>query len=104
MRALKYEGTPGEIAVGLKENGNELVKLKKWKEAKDLYTQALGVLHKSHQAQTAAETTESSEDANVEQANPQQEKSIEEACYINRALCNLELSMDSHDYYHSHPT
>ena len=90
MRALKYEGTPVEIALGLKQDGNESARLKRWKEAKELFTQALGVLHKSHQAPTAAETTGSSDDA---QAKSRQEKSIEEACYVNRALCNLELSM-----------
>lgn len=91
MRALKYEGTPVEIALGLKQDGNESARLKRWKEAKELFTQALGVLHKRHQADTAAEKIESSEDA---QAKSQQEKSIKEACYVNRALCNLELSMN----------
>lgn len=92
MRALKYEGTPVEVALGLKQNGNELAGLKRWKEAKDVYTQALGILHKSHRAPTPAESTETSEGANTEPGKSQQEKSIEEACYVNRALCNLELS------------
>ncbi len=93
IRALKYEGTPAEVALGLKENGNELVKVKRWKDAKDLYTQALGVLHKSQHEPTTAATSPNPQGANLEQANTQQEKSIQEACYINRALCNLELSM-----------
>lgn len=90
MRALKYEGTPVEIALGLKNDGNEMAKLKRWKEAKDLYTQALGMLHKSHRASASAEPTRTSSTA---PEKSQQEKSIEEACYVNRALCNLELSM-----------
>lgn len=93
MRALKYEGTPVEIALGLKQDGNEAAKLKRWKEAKDLFTQALGVLRKSHQAPTtSAEFNETSKEA--AQGKSQEEKSIEEACYVNRALCNLELSMN----------
>lgn len=90
MRALKYEGTPVEIALGLKQDGNEAARLKRWKEAKQLFTQALGVLRKSHQAPTSTEPVERSESA---QEKSQEEKSIEEACYVNRALCNLELSM-----------
>lgn len=93
MRALKYEGTPVEVALGLKENGNELVKLKRWKDAKDLYTQALGMLHKSSSVHaTTVEVDANSEYRSPEPLNPQQKKSVEEACYINRALCNLELS------------
>ena len=90
MRALKYEGTPVEIALGLKQDGNESARLKRWKEAKELFTQALGVLRKSHQTSTSAELNETSDAA---QGKAQEEKSIEEACYVNRALCNLELSM-----------
>ena len=95
MRALKYEGTPAEVALGLKDNGNELVRLKRWKEAKNLYTEALVVLHKSpnHDVPTVSEPTEFSGVTNAKQSNSQQEKLIEEACLINRALCNLELSM-----------
>ena len=93
MRALKYEGTPLEIALGLKQDGNELAGLKRWKEAKDVYTQALGVLHKSQRTPTPAESIGISEVATLEQVSSQREKSIEEACYVNRALCNLELSM-----------
>lgn len=91
MRALKYEGTPVEIALGLKQDGNESARLKRWKEAKELFTQALGVLHKSHLTPTTTELDGLAEDAHVK---TQQEKSIEEACYVNRALCNLELSMN----------
>jgi hypothetical protein len=103
MRALKYEGTPVEVALGLKENGNELVKLKRWKDAKGLYTQALGVLHKSSSGHAPVEGGENSEFRSPEPVSPQQEKSIEEACYINRALCNLELSMKSPGHLYTCP-
>lgn len=106
MRALKYEGTPAEVALGLKDNGNELVRLKRWKDAKDLYTEALGVLRKNHNAPTMkSEVSNTLGVAKTAQSNAQQEKSIEEACLINRALCNLELSMNplTIPQQHSHP-
>lgn len=96
IRALQYEGSRVEVALGFKENGNEMVKLKRWKDGKELYTQALGALRGTvHERQSdhSAEvpTREASLIADETAAEILHEKQIEEACYINRALCNLEL-------------
>ncbi|MCJ1463049.1 hypothetical protein MMC07_001653 [Pseudocyphellaria aurata] len=83
IRALQYEGPRSEVALGFKENGNEMVKAKRWKDGKEFYTQALGVLHK--------ESNQDSTSGLDQVAEIQKQKKIEEACYVNRALCNLEL-------------
>lgn len=44
LRALQYEGTPAEVAQGFKEQGNEVVKTKQWKDGKEFYTKGLAVL------------------------------------------------------------
>ena len=85
---MKYEGTRAEIALGLKENGNEMVKAKRWKEAKDFYSQALRALHEDQATNSGKNTGEDSDP----EAEVQKEKEVEEACYVNRALCNLSLS------------
>ena len=82
IRALQYEGTRGEIAKGFKEQGNEMVKAKMWRDAKEFYIKGLAVL-------TGPNKWEEGEDPVAER---QKEKALEEACYVNRALCNLELS------------
>jgi hypothetical protein len=83
IRALQYEGTRAEVAQGFRENGNDLTRAKKWKDGKEFYTKGIAVL--------------TAKDKREEEANPegdrQKEQEILEACYINRALCNLELSM-----------
>ena len=76
IKALQYEGTPAENALNFKEQGNEMVKEKRWKDAKEFYTKGLATLNKKI-----------GKDAEDEQ----QEKAVEEACLINRALCNLNL-------------
>lgn len=99
---MQYEGTRSEVALGFKENGNEMVKVKRWKDGKEFYTQALGVLHKESKQDPKSDTDQGAE--------IQKEKKIEEACYINRALCNLELrtscasfpSPKLHSQPHSH--
>lgn len=60
-----------------------MVKSKRWKDGKEFYTQALAVLHKESKEDPTSNTDQGAE--------IQEEKKIEEACYINRALCNLEL-------------
>lgn len=65
-----------------------MVKAKRWKEAKDFYTQALQILH-DDQASDSGE--DAREDLDIE-AEMQKEKEVAEACYVNRALCNLTLS------------
>lgn len=66
-----------------------MVKAKRWREAKDFYSQALRALHED-------QATDSGKDAREDISDPeaelQKEKEVEEACYVNRALCNLSLS------------
>lgn len=96
IRALQYEGSRAEVALGLKERGNEMVHAKHWKDGRDLYTQALKVLHESVQGQQSSENPKPSELAlepkPENEVDALQESTIEVACYTSRALCNLELS------------
>lgn len=87
LRALQYEGTRREIALGFKERGNEMVAEKRWKDAKEFYTKGILTL-KAPQKEVLGDRSASAD----EEA---EERKVEEACYINRALCNLELRMPS---------
>ncbi|RMZ88587.1 hypothetical protein DV736_g4183, partial [Chaetothyriales sp. CBS 134916] len=82
FRALQYEGTKAEVVQGFKNQGNEAIKEKRWKDAKEFYTKGIAVL-------TAKEGKwDEPEDAAAE---AQQLKVLKEQVYVNRALCNLEL-------------
>lgn len=94
MRALQYEGTPAENAQGFKEQGNEMVKAKRWKDAKEFYGKGLAVLLQKKK-QPSSVPREGVEADPVDEQEVQKEKGLQEACYVNRALCNFELSMDS---------
>lgn len=59
-----------------------MAKLKKWADGKEFYTKGIAVL-------TGPNKWEKGEDPEAER---RKEVEIEEACYTNRALCNLELS------------
>lgn len=85
LRALQYDGTPAENAQSFKEQGNELVQVKKWSDAKEFYSKGIAVLSKK-----IGQKRESQDDgvASVERAK---ELRLEETCYVNRALCSLEL-------------
>lgn len=89
FRALQYEGTPAENSQSFKEQGNELVKAKRWKDGKEFYTKGIAVL--SRKTQNLQETGKMP--GADEEAEHGREKELEEVCYVNRALCNLELSM-----------
>jgi len=83
IRALQNEGTRAEVAQNFREQGNESAKAKMWKDAKEFYTKGIAVL-------TAKEDKwDKPEDVEKEK---RLHREVEEACYINRALCNLELS------------
>jgi hypothetical protein len=80
---MQYEGTKAEIMQGFREQGNESAKAKLWADGKEFYTKGIAVM-------TARENKwEKGEDPEEER---RKEAEIGEACYINRALCNLELS------------
>ncbi|KAL9043464.1 MAG: hypothetical protein Q9214_003353 [Letrouitia sp. 1 TL-2023] len=80
IKALQHEGTRAEVALNFKEQGNEMVAEKRWKDAREFYTKGILTLKQERQEFPKDLVSES-----------QKEKAIEEACYVNRALCNLEL-------------
>lgn len=86
---MQYEGTKAEIAKGFKEQGNEMVKAKQWKDAKEFYTKGIAVLT----TKGADDKWEKGEEPELE---AKKEKELEEQIYVNRALCNLELGEDFH--------
>jgi hypothetical protein len=95
LKALAYEGTRAEIAQNFREQGNDHAKAKNWREAKSYYDQAIAAL--KNPITKPQDPEEGEPDMEVveldEEAERKKERVIEEACYINRALCNLELSM-----------
>lgn len=84
LHALQNEGTRGEVAQNFREQGNEGAREKRWLDAKEFYSKAIAVVL-------------AKEDKWDKPENREQEKKllrqVEEASYINRALCHLELSM-----------
>ncbi|GIC87626.1 HSP70/90 family co-chaperone CNS1 [Aspergillus udagawae] len=82
IQALQNEGTRGEVAQSYREQGNEAAKEKRWIDAKEFYTKALAVVT------TKLDKWDKPEDPKEEEKLLRQ---AEEASYINRALCNLEL-------------
>ncbi|KAF2640277.1 TPR repeat protein-like protein [Massarina eburnea CBS 473.64] len=101
MKALAYEGTKAEIAENFRQQGNECARAKQWGDAKEFYDKAIGALKAPKKApepeaagvpewegERVVDVTEEVEVDEEEEAR--KEKAIEEACYVNRALCNLE--------------
>lgn len=91
LKALAYEGTKAEVAGNFREQGNEHARAKNWQDAKEYYTRALAALHAP-----PTPPEDGPPDVDIveidEEAEAKKEREIEEACYVNRALCNLELS------------
>ncbi|EAW06988.1 HSP70/90 family co-chaperone CNS1 [Aspergillus clavatus NRRL 1] len=82
LQAMQNEGTRGEVAQSYREQGNEAAREKRWIDAKEFYTKAIAVV-------TVKDNKwEKPEDPKEEEKLLRQ---VEEASYINRALCNLEL-------------
>ncbi len=93
LRALQYEGSKLEVAQGFRENGNEMARAKMWKDAREFYSRGIAVLTEKDRGtegvgvdKTISAIEDDGEDDTVKM------REVEEACYINRALCNLELS------------
>ncbi|GAB1216649.1 hypothetical protein ATERTT37_005866 [Aspergillus terreus] len=82
IQALQNEGTRGDVAQNFREQGNEAAKEKRWADAKEFYTKAIAVLLAKE------DKWDKPEDQKEEDKLRRQ---VEEAAYINRALCNLEL-------------
>jgi len=108
LKALAYEGTKAEVAGNFREQGNECAKLKQWKDAREYYDKALAVLKHGVpkpgqpedgppdmdlgiKKEDGVSGVEVGEEAVAEEAEQKKEKDTEEASYVNRALCNLEL-------------
>lgn len=70
-----------------------MAKTKRWKDGKEFYTKGIAVLFQKHKGLTDApkEPLEVQTEA-VKEDELRKEQELEEACYVNRALCNLELS------------
>lgn len=79
--ALQNEGTRGEVALNFKEQGNEAAREKRWTDAREFYNKGVAVLKVK-------------EDHWEKPNDPEQEakllRDVEEAVFVNRALCNLE--------------
>ena len=82
IRALLYEDSRAETASNFREQGNEEAKLKRWKEAKDLYTKGLAALKAKRKDEDPTGTSEDEKEA-----------AVKELLLINRALCHLEIRM-----------
>ncbi|KAK3069739.1 HSP70/90 co-chaperone [Teratosphaeriaceae sp. CCFEE 6253] len=87
MKALAYEGTRAEVADNFRAQGNDCVKAKQWRDAREFYSKALAALKSPSQPPPPdAEVVEVDSAAEAKR-----ERALEEACYANRALCNLEM-------------
>ncbi|KAL4989628.1 hypothetical protein BDW68DRAFT_156255 [Aspergillus falconensis] len=82
LRALQNEGTRGDVAQNFREQGNEAAREKRWIDAKEYYTKGIAVLRSKEQKWDKPED---------EKEEERLLREVEEASYINRALCNLEL-------------
>lgn len=99
FKALQYEGTRAEIALGFKERGNEMVAEKRWVDAKEFYTKGIAAL----KAPLPAAQVESPASEEEQRKEREKERKVEEACYVNRALCNLEIRTIHGPYLHRSP-
>jgi hypothetical protein len=81
---LQYDGTKSEVLQNFKDQGNEMVQSKRWNDAKEFYSRGVAVL------------TNKVDQHWDEPENQQEEimkvRLLEEQIFVNRALCNLELS------------
>lgn len=93
LKAMAYEGTRAEIAENFRQQGNECARAKQWSDAKEFYDKAIVALR---QPQSTPDPDAAGPDVIEfeldEEEEAKKEKVIEEACYVNRALCNLEKS------------
>lgn len=85
LQSLVYESSPEETVRQLKERGNELFKLRKWKEAKGFYDQAVQeVIEKPREEREQVVEIGAEVEGDVKDETRR-------AVYSNRAACNLEL-------------
>lgn len=77
---------------------------KRWGDAKEFYTK--GILALKKRSERLGEQSDNDGDGGGEGSEHEEmekERKIEEACYVNRALCNLELSTSSPFPFSLHP-
>lgn len=89
MRSLQYEGSKLEVAQNLKEQGNEQAKLKRWKDGREFYTKAIAVLLGKVELSLDPDAPPQPEGEKIGEA--EKETSLLETCFVNRALCQLEI-------------
>jgi hypothetical protein len=93
LRALAYEGTRAEVAGNFREQGNESARAKSWKDAREFYTKAIQALKGPRQSGVEGSFGPDIDVVEVDEGEEEKkERAIDEACYVNRALCNLEMS------------
>jgi hypothetical protein len=90
IRSLAYDGTRAEVADNFREQGNERARVRRWAAARGFYDKAIEALHGPQQQNGEIDVV-----LLDEQEETRKERQIEEACYVNRALCNLELRKPS---------
>ena len=95
MKALAYEGTRYEVAENFRQQGNECARAKQWNDAKEFYDKAIAALKGPQRKPDPDADAEGGQVIEVEldeEEEAKKEKVVEEASYVNRALCNLEKS------------
>ncbi|ORY13264.1 TPR repeat protein-like protein [Clohesyomyces aquaticus] len=90
LKALAFEGTRTEVAENFRQQGNECARAKQWTDAKEFYDKALAALKQPPQPRDPEDGPKVVEVEVDEEAEAKKEKEIEEVCFVNRALCNLE--------------
>lgn len=94
LKAIAYEGTRAEIASNFRDQGNECVRSKQYLDAREFYNKAIQALKGPIQPQEPDEELSDQRIVEIdEETEEKKERAIEEACYANRALCNLEMSI-----------
>ncbi len=90
LKALAYEGTRAEIAQNFREQGTELIRTeKRYSEAREYYSKAITALR----SPPPRPDPEHGPVVVNEEEEGKKERGIEEICLVNRALCNLEMSI-----------
>lgn len=95
LKAIAYEGTRYEIAENFRQQGNECARAKQWTDAKEFYDKALAALKGPQSKPDPDADAKGGKVIEVEideEEEAKKEKVVEEASYVNRALCNLEKS------------
>ena len=93
LKAMAYEGTRAEIAENFRQQGNECARAKQWTDAKEFYDKAVAALKGPQNNPDPDASGPDVIEVELDEAEEaKKEKATEEACYVNRALCNLEKS------------